>query len=77
MKRHHPAFAETATCWQAPRPSNVSRALNSLYQPLVTLALAVGASPEQAVRISNLGAGMVVARIGAAFLTREELAGAS
>ena len=44
---------------------------------LVTLALAVGASPEQAVRISNLGAGMVVARIGAAFLTREELAGAS
>ncbi len=40
---------------------------------LLTLALATGAEPEQAVRISNMAAGLVVARIGAAYLTRQEL----
>lgn len=42
---------------------------------MITLCLAAGASPEQAMRISNQAAGMVVARLGAAYLTREELLG--
>ena len=40
---------------------------------LYTLALAVGASPEDAARISNYASGVVVAKIGTATLSRGEL----
>lgn len=43
---------------------------------IVTLALAGGAAPLDAARLSNLGAGIVVRRLGAAIVTTEELAAA-
>ena len=38
-----------------------------------TLAIAAGASPQDAVRLSNLAAGLVVAHLGAATVTVAEL----
>lgn len=40
---------------------------------VLTLALAAGAAPEDAVRLANHAAGFVVTRAGAATLTREDL----
>jgi len=41
---------------------------------VMTLALAAGAAPLDAARLSNLAAGIVVRRFGAAIVTPEELA---
>jgi D-beta-D-heptose 7-phosphate kinase/D-beta-D-heptose 1-phosphate adenosyltransferase len=67
-------------CWHLPAssPSEVRDATGAgdTVSAVVTLALAAGATLRTAAQLSNLAAGVVVRRLGAAIVTPQELAAA-